>query len=124
MISYTSYADGTDDQYGHGTHVASAAAGKTSVLTASLPNQNNGNAPDAKLSFFDISSASEGLKLPPNLNSELLKPLHQTGAAISSHSWGSSSNSAYTVDARSVDQFMWNFPDALVLFAGKSKLLM
>lgn len=31
-------------------------------------------------------------------------------------SWGSSSN-AYTNDARYVDDFMWNYPESLVLHA-------
>ena len=109
MISYNTYADSVDAD-GHGTHVASSAAG------SSTSTQYQGHAPDAKLSFFDIG-IGPSLLVPPDLNMQLLQPLYVTGAAISTHSWGSSS-SAYTVDARAVDLFMWTYPAALVLISG------
>jgi hypothetical protein len=42
--------------------------------------------------------------------------MHAQGARVLSMSWGSASN-AYTNDARYVDDFMWNYPDSLVLHA-------
>lgn len=108
--------DGSDES-GHGTIVASIAAGQPSNISSYF-----GVAPDSKIAFFDIGDSNGDLYIPSDLNNELLKPLHNTGATVSSHSWGSTSNS-YTVDARSVDKFMWDNPDALVLMSGKIEML-
>ena len=60
VIQYVGYADGVDDQGGHGTHVAGSVAGKSLSDFASV----DGMAPDAKISFFDIGVlGSEYLKV-------------------------------------------------------------
>jgi subtilisin family serine protease len=82
--------DGSDES-GHGTIVASIAAGQPSNISSYF-----GVAPDSKIAFFDIGDSNGDLCIPSDLNNELLKPLHNTGATVSSHSWGSTSNS-YTV---------------------------
>ena len=78
----------------------------------------------AKLAFFDIGQETTGsesdLLLPSNLNTELFTVMYQSGARVFTNSWGTTSNS-YDSLAVQVDQFMWENPDALVLFsAGNS----
>ena len=56
--------------------------------------------------------------MPANLASDMLLPLYNAGAKISSHSWGSKvgpteSGNRYTKNAQMVDTFMRTKPDAL-----------
>lgn len=76
---------------------------------------------DAKIAFFDIGKQNHsGLLTPPDLNTGLFQIMYQANARIFTNSWGTSSNK-YDVDAVSVDTFMWENPDCLVLFsAGNS----
>ena len=115
VVSYITYADNLDDGDGHGTHVASTAAGKSNIRYGDFIKY-DGNAREAKIAFVDIGRPDGSLTTPGNLNSGIMQPLRAAGASISTHSWGSTQNS-YTTDARNVDSFMVQFPDSLVLFA-------
>lgn len=116
IISYTTYKDASDPEQGHGTHVCGTAAGNAYTKTGTYY-QYNGNAYDAKIAFFDIGDPNEKLDVPSNLNTDLLLVMYNQGARIFSNSWGGEDD-GYTTDAYNVDNFMRQYPDALVLFAG------
>lgn len=124
IISYKTTNGDKDDSYGHGTIVSGTAAGKCDDTTDVDKSAYNGAAYNAKIAFVDIGSgtcsndddAKCALTPPTNCLRDLYVPLYQKGAVIQSMSWGSASNK-YTTDARYVDQFMYDYPDALVLFA-------
>jgi len=110
VVYYNTLVDSLDTDSGHGSLVASIAAGQSNASSYC------GSAPASKISFVDIGDSSGDLHPPADLYNALLQPLYSTGASVSSHSWGSSTSS-YTVDARAVDTFMWDHPDSLVLMA-------
>lgn len=121
VIYYHNHSDGVDDyNTGHGTHVAGAVAGNSNLNYGTF-NDFNGNAPDAKLSIFDCGKSVNGvdvLQPPGNLDADIFRILYDTGARIMSNSWGEKVvTNEYGNGARYVDQFMYNNPDALVLFA-------
>jgi serine protease AprX len=107
----------SQDPIGHGTHVSSSVAGNTNGNQA----QYNGLAPQAKIAFFDIAKYdSKGnimLYPPGDLNNDMFVRLYNAGARVLSMSWGSPDSNCYSSYAVMVDEFMWNRPDALVVFA-------
>jgi hypothetical protein len=118
VVTYISYQDKIDDyDGGHGSHVASSLAGKCYKDSGEY-NAYNGVAYNAKIAFFDIGIAgSNSLNPPSNLESSLFDPMYSAGARIFSNSWGAPSDNTYNYLSVSVDRFMWNNPEALVLFA-------
>ena len=115
IVHYWTFVDDHDlDSSGHGTHVAGSIAGNATPYSSSDA-QYNGEAPSAKISFVDIGGSGDSLSLPDDLNYLFYWHYHD-GARIASNSWGSSS-ADYTTYAMQVDQFMWNHPDFLILFA-------
>ncbi len=121
IVHYWTFVDDHDlDSSGHGTHVAGSIAGNATPYSSSDA-QYNGQAPSAKISFVDIgyysgnSQYPDALSLPDDLNYLFYWHYHD-GARIASNSWGGS-NYNYTTEAMQVDQFMWNHPDFLILFA-------
>ena len=118
VVQYIMYADSSDDEDAHGTHVCGSIAGQAATNTATLSDTAyDGMSPGARLSFFDIGpDGLDYLLTPTNINTNLLQQQYLSGARIFSHSWGSSDN-IYDSLAAQVDTFMWLFPDALVLFA-------
>eukprot|EP00603_Paraphysomonas_imperforata_P002933 CAMPEP_0114421804 /NCGR_PEP_ID=MMETSP0103-20121206/5276_1 /TAXON_ID=37642 ORGANISM="Paraphysomonas imperforata, Strain PA2" /NCGR_SAMPLE_ID=MMETSP0103 /ASSEMBLY_ACC=CAM_ASM_000201 /LENGTH=875 /DNA_ID=CAMNT_0001590355 /DNA_START=80 /DNA_END=2707 /DNA_ORIENTATION=+ len=130
VVYYNTYVDDEDGD-GHGTAVAGTAAGRCAdgygfddedgaISNSDEAKEYNGQAWDAKIAFFDIGSGggstTSSLSVPGDAKNNLYKPLYNTGARVLSMSWGSASNS-YTNDARYVDDFMWNYPDSLILHA-------
>ena len=85
----------------------------------------DGLARDAKIAFFDISKSAANtstdtgavLSNIADLNNDLLLVLYNYGARIFSNSWGGYTTSGYDTDALNLDTFMYNNPEALVLFA-------
>lgn len=73
--------------------------------------------PDSKIAFFDIGQSGDpNLDTPLNLETGLFNKLYASGARVFSNSWGSESNE-YDSYAADVDSFMFNKPDAIVLFS-------
>jgi len=110
--------DGCDT--GHGTHVCGTLAGDQSYINAGNYNY-NGMAYEAKLMMQDVGADDEWgctvgeVQIPTSLTSAYTNA-YGLGARIHSNSWGSTENSydSYCVD---IDNFMWNNPQFLVVFA-------
>jgi subtilisin family serine protease len=119
VVRYDTYVDGVDDD-GHGTHVAGSAAGFSCEDYGDF-HKHDGNAKGAKIAFFDMHSIVKNtLEVPSDLFTGLFEPVYlDTNARIFSNSWGSSSppTRGYSEYAFQVDKFMWEYPDALVIFA-------
>ena len=131
--------DGASDIYtGHGTHIAGSALGsgeQAKVLGLSPIPQ--GIASEAELVFQAIEQTpkwnQEGQFLwltyyqqnPPNSGlfgipddlEELFEDAYNQGARIHSNSWGSSTAGIYEELSQSLDQFVWDHKDFLVLVA-------
>src|SRR6185503_12962103 len=104
----------------HGTHTACTVAGTDDNAAGASPY--DGMAKEAKLFFMDISGATllNGVSPFTDLNDLFLPPYvgNAGGAArLASNSWGGDTNGAYTLMCLNVDQFMWNHPDFLIVFA-------
>ncbi|NQZ02758.1 MAG: S8 family serine peptidase [Bdellovibrionales bacterium] len=102
------------DPQGHGTHVAGSVGG-------------NGAASEGRLSGGAYASevipqgmwspVLNNLTVPPDL-SDMFQPAYNDGGRIHSNSWGSPRDlGAYTGMSQQVDQFMWDNPEYLILFA-------
>jgi hypothetical protein len=113
VVSYITYIDATDFT-GHGTATSGIAAGQCAVEDGF--SDYNGAAYNAKIAFFDIEDDAGALSAPSNANTALYGKLYTIGARVQSMSWGGTSNS-YNADSKFVDQFMYNYKDAIVLFA-------
>ncbi|WP_342304515.1 PGF-pre-PGF domain-containing protein [Methanolobus sp. ZRKC5] len=100
------------DQAGHGTHVAGSVLGNGSLSEGNY----SGMAPEAKLVFQAIGNSSDYL-FPPNDLNDLFQEAYTLGARIHTNSWGSNVNGEYTDYSQDVDQFVWDHPDMLILFA-------
>ena len=102
----------------HGTHTAGTLCGNSDPTGTG---QYDGLAKDAHLYFMDMAGPADGYLHPADDLNDLFLPSYvgnAGGAArISSNSWGSASQGAYTLYSMEVDQFMWNHPDYLIAFA-------
>ena len=112
VVQYVDFADKTDCEYGHGTHVAGTIAGKR----IDKEGMADGIATGAKIAFGDIgdSSCSGSLSLP--LDSQLLN-VGRPDAKIHSMSWGSAGLNSYTTQARNFDQYMYDHDEFLIVVA-------
>ncbi len=118
--------DGASDlDSGHGTHVTGSVLGDGSISGGTF----SGVAPEASLVFQAIEqftdwpafpgAPSDGYYLtgiPADLNG-LFQQAYDVGARIHTNSWGSDVAGAYTAESEDVDEFVWDHPDMLILFA-------
>ena len=110
------------DLNGHGTHVAGSVLG-TGVLSGADPathkytTSNAGVAPEAQMVFMAMNTdGSGGIQCIP-INGNYIAYGYDNGARISSNSWGSDTQGAYTQNASVIDDYIWKNQDYLVLFA-------
>jgi subtilisin family serine protease len=117
--------DGADDvNSGHGTHVAGSVLGN-GLRSGSDPADHNypdtayvGMAPEAGLVFQAVERNYDGALtgIPADLNI-LFGQAYDAGARVHSNSWGGAVDGAYTSESQNVDEFVWDHPDMVILFA-------
>jgi subtilisin family serine protease len=106
-------AGDVSDTDGHGTHTAGSILGSG----AASGGQFKGMAWEAELAHQSVMT-SNGLLggIPFNLN-ELFQQTYDYGSRIHSDSWGSDTAGAYDAECAFADEFAWNHPDHLTIFA-------
>jgi hypothetical protein len=114
------------DTQGHGSHVAGTIAGDN-FATPITHDAGDGMAPGAKLVVQDAGFRTDNCGDLPGIGCPVvdLNPIFQQaytqGARIHTNSWGDNENAAvqnnYSAASEDVDQFMFNHPDMLILFA-------
>ena len=115
ILSITDFSgDGAQDITGHGTHVTGSVLGNGAMSDG----QYAGMAPEATLVFQAVGTDDWGLGGIPGSNiSILFQNAYSAGARIHTNSWGWDSDGEYNSYAYSVDHFLWNHPDMLILFS-------
>jgi subtilisin family serine protease len=103
-----------DDPMGHGTHVAGSILGRGVLSGGKI----HGGAYEAGFIPEGMwSPMMKNLTVPSKIEDLFIKA-YADGARIHSNSWGSARNlGAYDNYASSLDDFMFNNPDMLVIFA-------
>ena len=119
------------DNQGHGTHVAGTLSGDWA--TPILHDTGDGMAPAAKLIIQDAGYAADACGDLPGIGcpvSDLIPVFQQAydqGARVHSNSWNDNENAAvqnlYSDASVDVDEFMWNHPDFLIVFACGNNVL-
>jgi len=114
------------DTQGHGSHVGGTIAGDN-FANLITHNPGDGMAPGAKLVVQDAGFSTDNCGDLPGIGCPVvdLKPIFlqafNQGARIHTNSWGDNENAAsqnnYTAASQDVDQFMFDHPDFLILFA-------
>lgn len=102
------------DPQGHGTHVGGSIAG---AGTASEGRMQGGAFAAELIPQGMWSPMLNNLSVPSEL-SDMFQPAYNDGARVHSNSWGSPRDlGAYSGMSAQVDQFMWDNPEFLLLFA-------
>ncbi len=110
------HGDNHDQGIGHGTHVAGIAVGDAMPIYEYDEDTFDGHAHGAGMIMQDIGD--NGDVSPPGDLTTLYQPSYDAdpSARIHSDSWGYPGDS-YTSRCHQTDEFMWNHPDYLVIFA-------
>eukprot|EP01031_Cornospumella_fuschlensis_P029204 gene29204-35252_t len=113
---YNGCGDSNDEEAGHGTHVSGIAVGNINGKDIGTDGKYDGVAPNAKVSFADLSKSGAGLCIPPV--SQLYPTGKAAGARVFSNSWGtyfsSGTGSYYGQD---MDTWLYQNMDSTVFFA-------
>ena len=111
------------DADGHGTHVAGSALG-SGALSGSVPASHNyansfaGVAPEAALVFQSVLDDYGTLGgLSDYSFTDILGDAYDRGVRVHTNSWGESARGRYKILSQVVDDFCWQHPDMLILFA-------
>jgi serine protease AprX len=102
------------DAMGHGTHVSGTIASRGDLSQGRI----RGGGYGSKIIMESLwSDQYKTLTTPKDLGS-LFQKAYDEGARVHSNSWGDPDKKGiYDAEAGQVDQFMWDHPDMLVLFA-------
>lgn len=103
----------SDDPHGHGTHVAGSVLGDGSASGG----QYKGVAHKAQLFFQSLLDAQGGLGGLPFDLGDLFEEAYVAGARVHNNSWGSATESKYTVSSTEVDDFVAKRRDMLIVIS-------
>ena len=116
VVQYIAFQDGGDYEEGHGTHVSGSVAGQD-IDESDSQSAYNGMGYAAKIAFFDLTPGENSYIFPPSdMYNDFYGVTATSGAHISTNSWGSSTG-YYESMALQTDEYVYDNPEFLVLFA-------